>query len=288
MRKIMWRIISLAIILLLAGCLNKPAVPPKQAAPSVMNPPKVSLDEKRRTQYTAWMEGYYRVADYVKDRETDKIRKFIEDHEIFAILREKSLGFLTKQRKKDRLAILALLQEDAVVNPIWTERPNSDIEAGYIENYRIVRFFPGEVSPVWRGIMAGHEFFHAYDHAQHKYQWPATYTSSGKVELRAYLYQFKLQWLRGGPKYHQWIDKTIAHMKGRLARNKAKVGDEFPMLSGYDTALDEAFGPALSDNEREDRMSQCWMHACWIMLDREHTNPEKIKLELIQQSYSSL
>jgi hypothetical protein len=156
----------------------------------------------------------------------------------------------------------------------------------------VMRYYP--CSRFWQGIIVLHEVKHALNHRRWGYPvWGAGFAFWGhqldggraycQEECNVLAFEHELLESLGGKPYKHYLNKMMARMVREAKRAHKEIGEYFVIPDQYDPELNCLGGPPLSDEEKSCRRIQCWLNACfWLIDDYDVGDPEACKEQLLK------
>jgi hypothetical protein len=158
----------------------------------------------------------------------------------------------------------------------------------YPQNNSLALLNYDKFSPNFRGLMALHEGKHAREFTSNPYNWEDQEIFA-RHELSTHLFENQLMLQLGGDKYKQFIDAYASEIISNTTRTNGKAS--YPNRGEYRATLDEIFGPASSDLERNLRQTHVWMDAMIRSIDATSQNTQEAdhrRMSFMKSLYAKL
>lgn len=293
----LWMVIGVAFVLGMAaiGFIGNGVNPNRQQAPattvpagvpergSVMRKADVSPEviklqqELRGAVLKEWVDAAEDVVALSKDEQAKKVLQYVYDHGVLGMPYAvpdlpDAVGVLTLETTSADpwVIVVPLQQEDERVDKAWRDRLNHAGAFAFFspEQRAIILRTNLKVSPRWKALMFLHECAHAQEWMTEEYDW-----TDPKVfcyrEMGVHTMQNRLAFALGGDRYAECLANEKKRITKVLSDMKIQIREGFADRGEYDLMLEAAFGPALSEVEKDARQTQVWMHATFDLLDKE-------------------
>lgn len=229
--------------------------------------------------YTAaqsWLKDARDVANKTQDEEAKKIADFLERSTGIGVARGNSITPIFLQPNDGtKVLLLPILNSDANDGDGLAEISSSrSFMAMFVQEHELILLRPVPVSDVWKGIILLHEGRHALNFAAVQGS-RVNQESMAAEERDTHEFQNRITAKLGGERYAQVLQEEITRQHSYTGSTRFPLGTEFADIGRYQPGLDEAFGPAKSDDERASRETQVWTHAIFMLVDEDSRIADK-------------
>lgn len=242
-------------------------------------------------QVDRFIQPFADMANSSGDRAALALLHFVENNAVLARPEARGMRVLKEAKvgSPQWFTLALLTEDDAKTSPVWANYYHGQPGAA-------AHFLPDEktllmkeydnLTPSWRGIIFGHEAFHAGDFTRQPYNWK----DSGVYamhETMAHEFENTLIEHEGGEAYGQYIDDQVEKLV--QANAQAREGAMAVMQSSYGPELDKIFGPAESKFEMDLRGTHISIHATFAYIDRNYPSEERMakKMNYLSSIYQT-
>lgn len=292
MKKLLWVCLGI-VLMLLAAVLqptrNEPETPTKSPVPrvTVNDGPDMSTWPQRQAALSTWLASVAAIQSRMPhDPLVQTVAELLNQNTLeclpymasqlgqsagglrpFAVRQNGLPQSFSGQPPPGKLPVVIFLSQDQAMS-WWADVLSGPYFANFSpanNNIGIKEYEP--TSDSWKGIMLLHEGLHAHRYMTEHYDWLDSRIYCYK-EVEAHQFQNRLMLHLGGAAYQEALRKEIERSLNTVREEKGNVIKMFASRSVYDVRLDEAFGPAQSDFERDSRQTSLWIHAQFEILER--------------------
>lgn len=239
-------------------------------------PPRQAFEDskesvvKRVAAGNEWVAAMNTLASRLQDREADKIADFFNNHATLSLPHSMGVQTVSSAKKSPDFLFVPLLRGD--------EKKGSRWESYVTAKHSVAQFLPDmktlithddqATSPIWKGLILLHEGRHAYTFLTRPYDWKNEKLFCYE-ERDTHEFQNRMAGNLGGVPYQTLLEEEIERIKKELDGTGSAVGKTFPNPMPYHEAQEDIFGKAESEFERSYRESSLWIHANFVLLERE-------------------
>jgi hypothetical protein len=225
-----------------------------------------------------WLNAAEWVAQKTEDRHARQLVTFLNEKTIIGepVIspdEHNDVKALWGARGPALLWIIPILEEDGG----WESCGTTGLASARFlpqNSWIVLRLEP--LSRIWKGISLLQAADRAQAYLAMRYNWqdPNVYSEKGRDTNE---FQNRLMTKLGGRTYADALDRELARIRRTTKEKHLTVGEVYPGRAPYDLMLDEAFSPAKSDFERDERTTHLWIQAVfrWIDEDFPGTTAEK-------------
>jgi hypothetical protein len=217
-----------------------------------------------------WISQAENIAEKTHHHEAMAVMEFLKDRAVPAEPIRGGFRAAAEHVSDEAIYILPLIASDTLID----EHYKHDVEdtsraATYLTEYRILQLNESvATSPLWKGILTLHEGRHAKEHVSRQYDVHDPELFSAE-ERDTFIFQGEVMALIGGEAYQDALETKLKHLEENLVEEEGgRI--KFPSTGPYDSLLDEAFGPALSEHERQARQTALWIDAVFQLFDQHY------------------
>lgn len=245
---------------------------------------------ERRTQASQeWVNSIHGVVEKTQDTEAQ--------HLLNGVLGGIAVGLPDPERylipvqgpEQPTIIFVPLFTSDTDVSELtkMMMSPNSSQAAHYTENRPGRIYFNSEVklSPFLQGLLMLHEAKHADIFESHQFR-EGHELDHWLEEVATFEFEFKLLQKLCGKSYEELVDKSVARFIEEYV-DKDGLGGTLPKPGSIDiAAIDEVFGPSLSEREPTLRKSIVWMDVVFRMFEQIYPDTaQRDKAKFLRQIY---
>lgn len=239
-------------------------------------PPRQAFEDskesvaKRVAVGNEWLAAINTLASLLRDSEADKIADFFNNHSTLSLPHSMGVQTISSAKKNPSFLFVPLLRGD--------EKKSSRWESCVTAKHSVAQFLPDmktlithddqATSPIWKGLILLHEGRHAYTYLTRPYDWKNEKLFCYE-ERDTHEFQNRMASNLGSVPYQTLLEEEIERIKKELEGTGGVVGITFPDRIPYHEAQEGIFGKAESEFERSYRESSLWIHANFVLLERE-------------------
>jgi hypothetical protein len=235
---------------------------------------------------SSWFAEGDRVAAKTGNRDARFIMDMLKANTVLAlpevIAGRRAVRYLEDAKTDRPWFALITLPYGGMVPEAW-RGPRDSYAAMYNPDMRTLVVLDVPISPDWKGIVLLHEGDHAAAMTYAPYDWRDD-AEFCRAERDTHEFENDLVLALGGPAYLKLLNQEVARL--RTNSEKKAIGTSFPNRLKYYDDLDPIFGPARSDFEKALRATHVWLHACFVLLERDYKGDvQEQKAKLLYSGY---
>lgn len=252
------------------------------------SPPPESAEPNREELAQGWTEPFAKMARVSSDPLAREVLRFVEENGILARPDLRGLRFIRAGKGSAWFALVNLTKDDVGISDAWANYYNGmrGAAAHFLPDQRTLLLKEyGNMSPAWKGLLFGHEAFHAYDYMGNPYDWKnsAEYL---RHEVQAHEFESRLIRQEGKEGYQKVLGGQVAH----LAKINGGIGPEGALSAlplSYAVELDQVFGPAESKFEIDLRATHTNIDATFDYIEKTSPRDQQMerKMGYLRQMY---
>lgn len=246
-------------------------VPAEARVQEQASPEKIENLGERRKVFFSYLEAGEKIAKQTGDKEALAVIAFIKDSYVLTEPAARGLRVIEKPSSSGEqwIAVTPLIAGDESKNAEWDRIMKSLPAAGIFlpDLNALVMDGVTPFSEFTKGMITLHEGRHAQRLTTDKYDWKDARTFCYQ-ERDTHEFQNRITAAMGGKKYQDLLDREVVRLKAALDGVGMPVGIGMAPRSPYHAELDEIFGPALSDKDRNYRESSFWIDANFRLIEK--------------------
>lgn len=241
--------------------------------------------EERGRVSQVWLEAMAQVVRKTGDSQGNAVHQFVKSNGVLSRPLSEGAQLLESPKGQSYFMLVPLIPGDETISPYWAQKATGHGAVAYFLPDKKVIVLRSNISfsPIWTGIVGLHEGNHARVFLTRPYAWQDPKIYSYK-EKDTHTFQNQLARKLGGKMYKSILEEEVRRLLEGIG--KKRIGEVFLSRTEYNPLLDEAFGPAQSDVERNFRQTSTWIDANFELIDRLYKgNKEDRKAKLLHTLY---
>lgn len=242
--------------------------------------------ERRRQMVANYRTAAQMVADKSHNQHAQDLLKFLDLNGRVGIPIAEGMQTGEDQKPgKFNFLVIPLRHEDVGVSELTKKFLNLAVPAAATynpTNNGIVLLDSVDFSETWKGIIFLHELEHACAFNTQPYPWQDPWVYSLKERV-THQFQNELINALGGPVYADWKQAKVKQIKDGTTTGGGSL--RLPNRGEYDPKLDQAFGPAASELDRDARATHTWLDAVSVYYAERFGENANYQFTLLLRSF---
>ncbi|MDO8617460.1 MAG: hypothetical protein Q7N87_01020 [Candidatus Uhrbacteria bacterium] len=232
----------------------------------------------RKEIHDTWLTSLDQLSARSGDPELLEIRDFVRSHAVLAEPIPGDVRLLSTAPKQDPwFSFVPMIETDETLGDPWQAFATQPFMGSYVPYQRVMIVKDFLIAPLWRGLVFAHEGWHAKRHLTGQTQKNGDWQHCLE-EVGAHSFENRVARSIGGTPYAEYIRQELKRIDAELTRVNATIQQAFPNPpTVYDFRLDQAFGQALSDTDRENRIFNASVDAMFQYIDMNWRIPHNEK-----------